>query len=236
MQLDCNMEKTVCDWMQKMEEMDILFSQWRQKHSDDNSELTKYDFVSKNSFTVDGPIVPELYYNAPKRILLVGKEPNVSGTEKNGDGKAEANGGFYVQESVLCTTQNGHKFVTPLAKIYNAIITGDFDRPNSSLEGLRYAAFMNLNKRGGPSECDPKVLMAYSCKFQELIAQEIALLDPHLIVCCGAQCYRIVTSEIKSQIKGIPILSVFHPSYRRSDKVKLERIKNELNKFTDIHH
>lgn len=234
MQNNCDTVKTDV-WKKKMEELDMLFNNWRKKHSVDNSEFTKYDFVSKDSFTEDGPIIPELYYNTSKRILLIGKESNVTEAGKNRDGKAEANGGFYVRESVLSTTQNGKKFVTPLAKIYNAIITGDFDHPNSTLEGLQYAAFMNLNKRGGPSKCDPNILMAYSREYQELIAQEIALLDPHMIVCCGAPCYRIVTSEIKSQIKGIPVLLVFHPSaFRISDKAKLEKIKNELNKYTGI--
>lgn len=49
---------------------------------------------------------------------------------------------------------------------------------------MRYVAFMNINKRGGFTECETD-LDDYVEKYKDLIDREIKIISPDIIVCCG---------------------------------------------------
>lgn len=234
MQTNYDTIKTPVIWMQKMVELNNLFLSWQHQHSQDDSDKSKYKIINRDSFTEDGPIVPELYYASQKKILFIGKESNIenSGVLKNGQIIADEI--FYTREVVLDPKRTPRKFVKNLAKLYNALKSGNYEVVDSNTDSLKEAAFINLNKRGGLATCSHRILRAYTKRYKDWIVEEITLLAPDLIVCCGADCYNIVVSEIavRSKIAGIPVLAAYHPSARVSDNEKFDRIKGELDKFT----
>lgn len=233
MQASCDTVHSTADWERKTDELGTLFHAWRQEQCAESSDNTRYTKISKNSFTEDGPIVPELYYAAPKKILFIGKESNIERSGKYEKGKITADEIFYTRNVVLHPEIKPRGFVKNLAKLYNALKTGNFEIPDSNTDSLKDAAFLNLNKRGGLSACSYRILRAYTQKYKDWIVEEITLLAPDLIVCCGSDCYNIVVSEIaeRAKIGGIPVLAAYHPSARVSDREKLERLKAELEKF-----
>lgn len=232
MQTGDNTTNSAVDWELKTKELYNLLLAWKDQHCTEKSDHTRYAKISKNSFTEDGPIVPELYYTSRRKILFIGKESNIEGASANGSEVLTADGSFYTRNVVLNPDIKPRTFVINLAKIYNSLITDNYEIPNSDTENLKYAAFINLNKRGGLKSCSRRILRAYTQEYRDKIIEEIVLLAPDLIVCCGIDCYNIVKAKLAehSKISGIPVLSSYHPSARVSDNEKLERIKNEIEK------
>lgn len=230
---NCDTVTPSVDWKLKTRELNELFLAWQQQHCLEESENTRYARISKDSFTEDGPIVPELYYASSTKILFIGKESNIEHSGKDENGMIRADETFYTRNVALHPEITPRTFVKNLAKLYNALKTGNYEIPDSDTGKLKDAAFINLNKRGGLATCSHRVLRAYTKRYKDWIVEEITLLAPDLIVCCGADCYNIVVSEIAvgSKIGGIPVLAAYHPSARVSDNEKLDKIKRELDKF-----
>ena len=210
-------------------ELEKLFDEWRKRHiSEDysNDKISK-NKISKNNFIPDGIIDEASYMQSPKKILFIAKEAAClkkgNTIEKNFE--IAQNDGFWCRRVVL-GEEGGTGFSSGLALLANAILNENFETPEKDISALRYVAFMNINKRGGFTECETD-LDAYVEKYEDLIDREIKIISPDIIVCCGMGV-RDCLSGVDS-CKSLPVLEVYHPSARyKTDTDRLKKLEDEL--------
>lgn len=205
-------------------ELEKLFDEWRKRHI---SEDYSNDKISKNNFIPDGIIDEASYMQSPKKILFIAKEAAClkkgNTIEKNFE--IAQNDGFWCRRVVL-GEEGGTGFSSGLALLANAILNENFETPEKDISALRYVAFMNINKRGGFTECKTK-LSGYVKNYKDLIDREIKIISPDIIVCCGSGV-RTCLSNIDS-CKSVPVLEVYHPSYWFvKDTDKLKKLEDEF--------
>lgn len=208
-------------------ELEKLFDEWRKRHI---SEDYSNDKISKNNFIPDGIIDEASYMQSPKKILFIAKEAAcLDKTEKTTaeeNFEAAQKDGFWCRRVVL-EKEGGTRFSSGLALLANAILNENFETPEKDISALRYVAFMNINKRGGFTECDPKLLRDYAQNYKDLIDREIRIISPDIIVCCGSDV-RDCLSGVDS-CKSLPVLEVYHPSARyKTDTDRLKKLEDEL--------
>ena len=212
-------------------ELEKLFDEWRKRHiSEDysNDKISK-NKISKNNFIPDGIIDEASYMQSPKKILFIAKEAAcIDKTEKTTaeeNFEAAQKDGFWCRRVVL-EGEGGTRFSSGLALLANAILNENFETPEKDISALRYVAFMNINKRGGFTECETD-LDAYVEKYKDLIDREIKIISPDIIVCCGSDV-RDCLSGVDS-CKSLPVLEVYHPSARyKTDTDRLKKLEDEL--------
>ena len=207
-------------------ELEKLFDEWRKRHI---SEDYSNDKISKNNFIPDGIIDEASYMQSPKKILFIAKEAACLDKKKK---TAEENfetaqkDGFWCRRVVL-GGEGGTRFSSGLALLANAILNENFETPEKDISALRYVAFMNINKRGGFTECKTKLLRDYAQNYKDLIDREIRIISPDIIVCCGSDV-RDCLSEVDA-CKSLPVLEVYHPSARyKTDTDRLKKLEDEL--------
>ena len=128
---------------------------------------------------------------------------------------------------VLGEEKRGTHFSSGLALLASALLNKNFETPQKNLSVLRYVAFMNINKRGGFTECKNKLLRDYAQNYKDLIDREIRIISPDIIVCCGMGV-RGCLSGVDS-CKSLPVLEVYHPSARyKTDTDRLKKLEDEL--------
>lgn len=208
-------------------ELEKLFDEWRKRHI---SEDYSNDKISKNNFIPDGIIDEASYMQSPKKILFIAKEAAcLDKTEKTTaeeNFEAAQKDGFWCRRVVL-EGEGGTRFSSGLALLANAILNENFETPEKDISALRYVAFMNINKRGGFTECKTKLLRDYAKKYKDLIDREIKIISPDIIVCCGSDV-RDCLSGVDS-CKSLPVLEVYHPSSRyKTDTDRLKKLEDEL--------
>ena len=211
-------------------ELEKLFDEWRKRHiSEDysNDKISK-NKISKNNFIPDGIIDEASYMQSPKKILFIAKEAAClkkgNTIEKNFE--TAQNDGFWCRRVVLGEEERGTRFSSGLALLANAILNENFETPEKDISALRYVAFMNINKRGGFTECKTK-LSDYAKNYKDLIDREIRIISPDIIVCCGSDV-RDCLSGVDS-CKSLPVLEVYHPSARyKTDTDRLKKLEDEL--------
>lgn len=207
-------------------ELEKLFDEWRKRHI---SEDYSNDKISKNNFIPDGIIDEASYMQSPKKILFIAKEAAcLDKTEKTAEENFETaqKDGFWCRRVVL-GEEGGTRFSSGLALLANAILNENFETPEKDISALRYVAFMNINKRGGFTECKTKLLRDYAQNYKDLIDREIKIISPDIIVCCGSGV-RTCLSNIDS-CKSVPVLEVYHPSYWFvKDTDKLKKLEDEF--------
>ena len=206
-------------------ELEKLFDEWRKRHI---SEDYSNDKISKNNFIPDGIIDEASYMQSPKKILFIAKEAACLKEENTIEENFEAaqNDGFWCRRVVLGEEKRGTGFSSGLALLANAILNENFETPQKNLSVLRYVAFMNINKRGGFTECKTK-LSDYAKNYKDLIDREIKIISPDIIVCCGMGV-RGRLSGVDS-CKSLPVLEVYHPSARyKTDTDRLKKLEDEL--------
>lgn len=211
-------------------ELEKLFDEWRKRHiSEDysNDKISK-NKISKNNFIPDGIIDEASYMQSPKKILFIAKEAAcLDKTKKTAEENFETaqKDGFWCRRVVL-GEEGGTRFSSGLALLANAILNENFETPEKDISALRYVAFMNINKRGGFTECETD-LAAYVKKYKDLIDREIRIISPDIIVCCGMGV-RGRLSGVDS-CKSLPVLEVYHPSYWLvKDTDKLKKLEDEF--------
>lgn len=205
-------------------ELEKLFEEWRERHESENCSSEN---ISKSNFIPDGIIDEASYMQSPKKILFVAKEAAClkkgNTIEKNFE--IAQNDGFWCRRVVL-GEEGGTRFSSGLALLANAILNENFETPEKDISALRYVAFMNINKRGGFTECETD-LDAYVEKYKDLIDREIKIISPDIIVCCGSGV-RDCLSNVDS-CKSVPVLEVYHPSYWFvKDTDKLKKLEDEF--------
>ena len=208
-------------------ELEKLFDEWRKRHI---SEDYSNDKISKNNFIPDGIIDEASYMQSPKKILFIAKEAAcLDKKKKTAEENFETaqNDGFWCRRVVLGEEKRGTGFSSGLALLANAILNENFETPEKDISALRYVAFMNINKRGGFTECKTKLLRDYAKKYKDLIDREIKIISPDIIVCCGMGV-RDCLSGVDS-CKSLPVLEVYHPSARyKTDTDRLKKLEDEL--------
>ena len=209
-------------------ELEKLFDEWRKRHI---SEDYSNDKISKNNFIPDGIIDEASYMQSPKKILFIAKEAAcLDKTEKTTaeeNFETAQNDGFWCRRVVLGEEKRGTGFSSGLALLANAILNENFETPEKDISALRYVAFMNINKRGGFTECKTDLLRDYAQNYKDLIDREIKIISPDIIVCCGMGV-RDCLSGVDS-CKSLPVLEVYHPSARyKTDTDRLKKLEDEL--------
>lgn len=211
-------------------ELEKLFDEWRKRHiSEDysNDKISK-NKISKNNFIPDGIIDEASYMQSPKKILFIAKEAACLKEENTIEENFETaqNDGFWCRRVVLGEEKRGTGFSSGLALLANAILNENFETPEKDISALRYVAFMNINKRGGFTECKTD-LSDYVKNYKDLIDREIKIISPDIIVCCGMGV-RGRLSGVDS-CKSLPVLEVYHPSARyKTDTDRLKKLEDEL--------
>lgn len=208
-------------------ELEKLFDEWRKRHI---SEDYSNDKISKNNFIPDGIIDEASYMQSPRKILFIAKEAACLDKKKK---TAEENfetaqkDGFWCRRVVLGEEKRGTHFSSGLALLANAILNENFETPEKDISALRYVAFMNINKRGGFTECKTKLLRDYAQNYKDLIDREIKIISPDIIVCCGIGVRRCLSGV--DSCKSLPVLEVYHPSARyKTDTDRLKKLEDEL--------
>lgn len=166
---------------------------------------------------------------SPKKILFIAKEAAcLDKTEKTAEENFETaqKDGFWCRRVVL-GEEGGTRFSSGLALLANAILNENFETPEKDISALRYVAFMNINKRGGFTECKTKLLRDYAQNYKDLIDREIKIISPDIIVCCGIGVRRCLSGV--DSCKSLPVLEVYHPSARyKTDTDRLKKLEDEL--------
>lgn len=207
-------------------ELDELFEEWRERHEAENYDGEN---ISKSNFIPDGIIDEASYMQSPKKILFIAKEAACLKKENTIEKNFEnaQNDGFWCRRAAFgdAKAKKG-RFSLGLALLANAILNENFETPEKDISALRYVAFMNINKRGGFTECETD-LDAYVEKYEDLIDREIKIISPDIIVCCGMGV-RGRLSGVDS-CKSLPVLEVYHPSYWLvKDTDKLKKLEDEF--------
>ena len=206
-------------------ELEKLFDEWRKRHI---SEDYSNDKISKNNFIPDGIIDEASYMQSPKKILFIAKEAAcLDKKKKTAEENFEAaqKDGFWCRRVVL-EGEGGTRFSSGLALLANAILNENFETPEKDISALRYVAFMNINKRGGFTECETD-LEGYAKNYKDLIDREIKIISPDIIVCCGSDVRRCLSGV--DACKSLPVLEVYHPSARyKTDTDRLKKLEDEL--------
>lgn len=207
-------------------ELDELFEEWRERHEAENYGSKN---ISKSNFIPDGIIDEASYMQSPKKILFIAKEAaclKKENTIEENFAIAQKDGFWCRRVAFGDAKAKKGRFPPGLALLANAILNENFETPEKDISALRYVAFMNINKRGGFTECKTD-LRDYVENYKDLIDREIKIISPDIIVCCGSGV-RSCLSDIDS-CKSVPVLEVYHPSYWLvKDTDKLKKLEDEF--------
>ena len=195
-----------------------LFPRWKEAHSqiatdpalrtilikEKSVQLSLDQLPQLDGFTPDGAIGRN---GKPISVLYMLKESNSSH-----DASSTKPDFFWFRYEA---ENDGTHKITHRIRMIQKIITG-----NPSLET---ATFINLNKCGNGPKSSMAKLRNYTSlpTIRKLIAEEIQLLDPAIIICCGANTAQIVSNIIDSTASD-RIIPMAHPSCRYSNE-KYER-------------
>lgn len=188
--------------------LDELFEEWKEAHKSEDDESCKKTFPKKDgespdisnfksSFCPDG-FLSNGTFNG---VLIIQKEPNVFNIDK-GKCIAETNDFFWFRDG---EEENDYYLKTyrNKAKKYLDKIIPDCK--------LKTCAYMNLNKRGGYGITTDSQLSNYVKKYKEFIADEIQIIKPTLIICCGV--YGTIKKQFSDSInEGTYIYDCLHLS------------------------
>ena len=194
--------------------LETLLDEWRAAHRVEPDEcFRRYSptvAVAKDSFLPDGIIDPAQYYAASVKILFIGKEAN---WYRPGERAAEnmSQQPFWHREAAFGRTPET-LFSKRLSLIANAMEHQNFQKVDTCHAGLRKTAVINLNKRGGFSACVWQTLEGYVRLYHDYISQQIALIDPDVVICCGSGVKWLLDHYVTLPTRA-RVIAVYHPSY-----------------------
>lgn len=215
--------------MTKAEQLKELFEKWQEDQKSEEfeseAEYFKYHkkhpgdagYIPKGYFICDGIIFEDAFETANPTILFLGKECN---SHKRNDKSIESK----TDNSSWMKEQTDVRFIKGLALLSNAIIDDNYTVPNKDLKSLRNVALINLNKRGGYDTCLWRTLKGYVAKYCQVIKEEIEIINPDYIICCGEDVKLLVDKYHLADGRNIKL--TYHPScYCKSDIDKLDYLK-----------
>lgn len=191
------------------------------------------DYIAGNvpvyAFLPDGIINEESFAKSSPRVLFIAKEAYWYG--EHDDDKAAAKNAetvMFWHRRVAYGEVPETIFSKRLSMLANAIFNDDFKTINKDHAALRSVAVINLNKRGGFVGCVWKTLEEYVKRYAEFISQEIELISPELIVCCGDGVRWLLENYIRLD-KQTKVISLYHPScWSISDEKYLQMLQKAL--------
>lgn len=223
-------------------EIEELFSYWKKAQESEPNYDNRITGIDISSFTEDGIVDKCKWVNIKngKKVLYILREAN--GSRSTVDGKVDK-GDFWFKKCIednVCQDNRIFKRIVQMQRIIE--VKGD----NS--EVLKQTAYMNINKRGGLSSVNWKVLNNYAKTYRDFIKKEIELIDPDIIVCCGTywtlvdQIYGEYDKKkaewndeggykykLKINNKDVMLYNMWHPSARKSDEGYKERFYSIYN-------
>lgn len=175
----------------KCETLEELYLLWQlmQQMEQEPFGNTCYEEIEPRSFHIDG-IVSEKEFSGCLYIL---KEPNMRRYIQQGQTMP-------VISDVRKDLRNGKsmsgtvEYMEHLAGMQR-ILDGENGKRKENKELLRETAVLYVNKRGGKGAADD-ISMQYGQYYLEFIKQQIHLLRPKTIVCCGEDIFRMVVMEV----------------------------------------
>lgn len=189
-----------------------LFAQWKQAHANESdfsckSTFPKKDGVQipafksfKSSFCMDGFLSDE--FNG---ILFILKESDTGGCAQLDD--------FFWFKACADKEHNGEHFQNSYWQKYRRNMEWYIENAVGKNMDFRQCAYMNLNKRGGYGKCDDKQLCAYVEEYKSFIENQIKLINPQYIFCCGVDgvsVYDIVLPIVKDSACEATIFKCRH--------------------------
>lgn len=242
--------------MSATERLTELFDKWKEIQKNE----PEYDYnrtgIAKDSFTKDGIVDENVWNGLPegKKVLYILREANGNATEMEEEGKRVDDGKFWFQECVTGKETKVTDNIFQRIKEMQRIIRKPALKAKSDKKILREVAYMNLNKRGGGASVDWKIFNDYIEKYKEYIKEEIAIINPDIIVCCGTywslidnvcglykgerkkkwvpgnkKDFYYEKAEIKNENKEViceaTVINIYHPSARISKKDYIERFE-----------
>ena len=192
-------EKT--ELQKKFEE---LFNKWRGQQENEPGYDYKRNGIAKGSFTIDGIVHEECWNGLAKKrknkVLYILREANGNASEMGPEGKEVDDGDFWFQKCVTGKETKVTDNIFQRIKEMQIIIQKYGSEAKPDKEILSEVAYMNLNKRGGGASVDWKIFNDYIEKYKEYIKEEIAIIKPDIIVCCGT--YWPLVDNILGLYKG----------------------------------
>lgn len=187
------------------------------------------------NFYLDGIFCPEKWFNNEERILFVLKEPHENPASNIGKGEDSYDEDnqivkFISKESSNSDPWNGSGFWPRIPAFANCVLDEEksgyeeIEEKDKRDEILKKIAIINLKKYAGGARadsqesCDTGHFLIHASKFAERLKQQIAYLDPTLIVCCGSDvdnAVRFLSLNKKENKTTYKMVSVCHPSYGR---------------------
>jgi hypothetical protein len=250
--------------MQNLEfqkQLDTLFEQWEQKTIDNGLENfcrdglmykgEKYSDSNNEYWFRHRGSEDELWGNAPKRILVLAKDPHEDGRYDLRERMCRENNAevitnrFYKNIALwlygLLNIDNNGK-----SPLYNTVTkkeyTDFFDQTSF--------AYANIKKVAGESSITNRVLRQYFDCDKDFILKEILILDADIIICCGGSgiIKDFIVENVYKDLKFINnwmyysesenklIIDSYHPSARnQSDEDMytdmMEGYKDFLDKY-----
>lgn len=198
----------------RKEKMENLMQDWMEKQEKDSNCIA--------SFILDGIINYNEYEKTQEKILFLAKEGNT------GNKMVAPNRNYFWLKSVADGISGKTLFSNRIALLANAWYAKDYERVSKNHEVLHKIAFMNLNKCGGGRSCDVNYLEEYTKNYADEIEEEISIIQPNIIVCCGYDVYRLLQKYIRIS-NDIKVIQISHPSYfALSDRDYLMQFKFAL--------
>lgn len=177
------------------ERLNILFDDWRSEQIKDtnyqnNTRKYKQRYICKDSFCVDGFVGKNCIDGVS--IIFIMKESNLMGYKAAEDK-------FWFKD-----VHKNNKFKIPrrLRKCAEALEC-DYDK----------CAYMNINKRGGFSNADNKVIENYFKDYKEYIFEEIKIINPKNILIASKELKDTIFEDLKNRFPDTDIyFTEYHPS------------------------
>lgn len=165
------------------ERLSRLYDEWEKEHP--GEQLKRHGLVDENTYTST---------STKPRIVLLGKELNC---RKNPD--------FNLLEFLNCELEKGTKgkvFERPAKQAglwAYGILTGfrddyhqlELDPNRHAAQGLKSIGWANLSKICGVGKANPE-WKKHACKQRELTEKELKIMNPHIILCAGADTYGLL--------------------------------------------
>lgn len=183
--------------------LDELFNAWKKAHSDEpesscaktfpkNEEGISPDINKfKGSFCKDGYLTDKEHFNG---VLFILKESNTAG-------RAEVNNTFWFRDCEGAKRWNLYR--NSMVAYLKNYIGEDID--------YRECAYMSFNKRGGYGSCNDKQLTGYVEKYHSFIKNQIEIIKPRYIICCGAGIvFDLVLPIVEGALPNVTIYDCYH--------------------------
>lgn len=198
--------------MGKTEELNRLFDIWKKRQSESS-------VCRKQYFLADGIVDETIFEKEPVRVLFITNEANTK-YESHESTTADRREDFRQYMETGKDVWRG-KMRLRMSELYKAA-TGNQNMEAQTAAG--HFAVMNLNKSGGSNHTDIQAMKTYCAAFQDLIAEEIRIIDPDLILWCGHGTFFLAVEYLHAEgtkdgsfffpvgKRKVPLLPIWHTS------------------------